>query len=587
MIDAFSVVSLAMAKLVENTGGFEMEYIIGGLIFILILYITGYLLKKRHYKEMDRLEAWKIEVMNSPVLDELSKVKKLNMTGQTEELFEKWRKDWDDIVTNSLPDIEEYLFDAEEYIDKYRFNRANNIQKAIEEHLSKTEEKIKALINEINDLVGSEEKNRVEIEELKEIYRLSKKTLLAHRHNYGVAEKALELKLDEVILNFQQYDELTSSGNYFDANEAVLTIKSKLQDINDKLEMIPNLLIECHSRIPSQIDEIKDGFKEMSQQGYKLDHVQLDKEVERIENELNAYKQLLEITETDDVVKGIEDIKESIELLYDLLEEEVKAKQYILDNENFTREFLQSTQVTHEALKSEIDKVKQSYHLSEAKLEQQVQHEKLLIQMFKRFELLEHKIEQDETAYSLLRDELTDIRNQLETMNKEVVTFTEDLQMLRKDELAAREKVQELTRKMGESIKLVSKNHIPGIPDGLLNRIDEAKESIQNVKSKLEEKPLDIPAVQNVLEIAVMNVEKTYDTIYELVETVMLVEKVIQYGNRYRSRYSSVEKGLKEAELSFRGFDYEAALELAATTIEEIEPGALKRIEALLQEQSS
>lgn len=578
---------MAKARLVENTGGFEMEYIIGGLIFILILYITGYLLKKKHYKEMDRLEAWKIEVMNSPVLDELSKVKKLNMTGQTEQLFEQWRKDWDDIVTNSLPDIEEYLFDAEEYIDKYRFNRAKNIQKTIEEHLSKTEEKITALINEINNLVGSEEKNRTEIEELKELYRLSKKTLLAHRHNYGLAEKALELKLDEVILSFQQFDELTSSGNYLDAKEAVISIHSKLEDINDKLEIIPNLLVECQSRIPSQLDEIKEGFREMSQQGYILDHVQLDKEVERIENELTAYKHLLEKTETEDVVKGIEDIKDSIELLYDLLEEEVKAKQFIMENENLTKDMLQTTQLKNEALKSEIESVKQSYHLTDTKLEHQVQLEKLLMQMLKRFELLEHKIEQDETAYSLLRDELTDIRSQLETMNSELATFTEDLHMLRKDEIAAREKVQELTRKMVESIKLVSKNNIPGIPDGLLNRMDEAKLSIQDVKGKLEAKPLDIPSVQNVLEIAVVNVEKTYDTVIELVETVMLVEKVIQYGNRYRSRYSSVEKGLKEAELSFRGFDYEAALEQAATTIEAVEPGALKRIEALLAEQIS
>ncbi|MDF2791644.1 MAG: septation ring formation regulator EzrA, partial [Neobacillus sp.] len=34
---------------------------------------------------MDRLEAWKIDLFNRPILDEMSKVKQLNMTGQTEE----------------------------------------------------------------------------------------------------------------------------------------------------------------------------------------------------------------------------------------------------------------------------------------------------------------------------------------------------------------------------------------------------------------------------------------------------------------------------------------------------------------------
>ena len=41
---------------------------------------------------MDRLEVWKIDLMNRPVLDEMSKVKQLNMTGQTEELFERMAK---------------------------------------------------------------------------------------------------------------------------------------------------------------------------------------------------------------------------------------------------------------------------------------------------------------------------------------------------------------------------------------------------------------------------------------------------------------------------------------------------------------
>lgn len=59
-----------------------------------------------------------------PVLDEMSKVKQLNMTGQTEELFERWRQEWDELVTSKLPGIEDYLFDAEEYIDKYRFKKA-------------------------------------------------------------------------------------------------------------------------------------------------------------------------------------------------------------------------------------------------------------------------------------------------------------------------------------------------------------------------------------------------------------------------------------------------------------------------------
>src|SRR3954453_9544590 len=96
-------------------GGLHMKYFIGFFILLLALFVVGYLIKKKYFKEMDRLEGWKIDLLNRPILDEMTKVKKLNMTGQTEELFENWRNQWDDIVTVKLPDLEEMLFDAEEF----------------------------------------------------------------------------------------------------------------------------------------------------------------------------------------------------------------------------------------------------------------------------------------------------------------------------------------------------------------------------------------------------------------------------------------------------------------------------------------
>jgi septation ring formation regulator len=108
----------------------------------------------------------------------------------------------------------------------------------------------------------------------------------------------------------------------------------------------------------------------------------------------------------------------------------------------------------------------------------------------------------------------------------------------------------------------------------------DANESIQNVKQQLDEKPLNVSALKQYLEIAVLTVDKLASTTIELIENAMLAEKAIQYGNRYRSQYPSVEKGLSNAELAFRHFEYQEALEQAATAIEAIDPEALKKIKA-------
>jgi septation ring formation regulator len=523
--------------------------------------------------------------VNRPVLEEMSKVKQLNMTGQTEELFERWRTEWDDIVTAQLPNVEEYLFDAEEFIDKYRFNKAKQVQGEIDKYLTEIEENIKKLLNELNDLVGSEEKNRTEIEELKDIYRENKKTLLAHRHTYGKAADMLEKQLDESFARFQEFNEKTESGNYLEAREIVLTIQAELDQVQEKMELIPSFMVECFSKIPAQLKELKDGYRDMLEQGFILDHIQVDKETERLEDAIKDYAILIEQTEITDVQKGISEVKDSIDLLYDLLEEEVHSRHFIDKQDEETRNMLFTNREINKQLKNELEIVRQSYHVSDKDIEVQTQLEKRVTQLFKRFEVLEHKIVSQTTAHSILKAELDDIRSQLEEVEDEHASFAEKLQMLRKDEMSAREKVKELKKNIAETVRIVSKSNVPGLPQDYQYLMQDAKESIENVIAKLEEQPLNIQTIQQYLEVAMLTADKVVNTTEEMIETIILVEKVIQYGNRYRSRYPSVAKGLLEAESLFRGYDYRAALEQAATTIEEIDPGAIKRIEELISEQ--
>ncbi len=564
-----------------------MEYIIGGIVIVIALFLTGYLMKKKYYKEIDRLEGWKMDITDRPVLDEMSKVKQLNMTGQTEELFERWRNEWDDIVTGQLPGVEELLFDAEEYIDRYRFKKAKEVQQAIEESLAGIEDKIKSLLAEINELVGSEEKNRTEIDGLKDLYRECKKALLAHRHTYGKAETILGIQLDEAFAKFRDFEDRTANGDYLQAREIVLTIQTQLDSIQKKMEAIPDLLVDAGSNIPSQLLEVREGFREMEQQGYILEHVEVDKETESLEKEAAEYLAMIERGETGEAHKGLEDIKQRIDALYDLLEKEVYARKFIQSHDEKVRTELYNAKDANFMLKKELGIVQQSYHLQEKDEETHSLLETKLTKLFKRFEILEHKISNQSSAHSVLGEELEYIKNELEALSEEQVHFAEKLQALRKDELTAREKVKEISKKLSETIRLVSKSNIPGLSQNYRYLMEDTKESIQNVIDKLDEKPLDIPAVQQYLEIAVMTVDKAADSTAEMIETVQLAEKVIQYGNRYRSKYPSIAKALREAEDSFRNYNYKEALEQAASSIEEIEPGALKRIEEMIGEKEN
>lgn len=568
-----------------RTGGFIVNLIIGFILFLLAIIITGYFVKKKYYKEVDRLESWKNELMNHPVLDEMAKVKQLNMTGQTEELFERWRNDWDDIVAVKLPNLEELLFDAEEYIDRYRIFKAKEVQRVIESKLNEVEEHIKKILQELNELVGSEEQNRYEISSLKDLYREAKKNLLAHRLSYGKAEKGLEMKLEEVIRRFQEFDEKTENGNYLEARETVLMIKNEMEKIKKNMGLIPQLLIECQSILPTKLSEVREGAREMVQKGYYLEHIQLEKEISGYGQVLETLLSFIEELDIEKAEKGIEELKEKVEVLFDLLEKEVGARHFVIQNTELTNSLLEKVNEGNNTLHDEVLQVLQSYQLTEKDLENERELEKEFSNIFKRYAILIEKVKMNETAQTILGQELAEIKEELDAISEGQKQFLSKLQALRKDEIDARDQIHELSRKITEMLRLVSKSNLPGLPENFKYLFEDGKESIENLKAQLEEKPLNISAVNQYLEIAVLTVEKIVSSTTTIIENANLAEKVIQYGNRYRRKYPTIAKALLEAEKAFRNYEYEKALEQAAISIEEIDPNALKKIEALLSKE--
>jgi septation ring formation regulator len=555
-----------------------MQYVIAGIILVIIIFLFGFFYRKRYYTEIDRLEAWKIEIMNRPVSDELSKVKQLNMTGQTEELFERWRQAWDEIVAGDLPQVEELLFDAEENTDKFRLNKAKEIQMKIENVLTGTEEKIENILTELNVLVGSEEKNRLEIESLKENYRESKKQLLAHRHTYGKTAKAIETKLDELSSSVEKIDELTGKGNYLDAREMVISLSDEMNTIIYRMEVIPPLLSECQTVIPAQINELVAGFKEMEDQGYMLEHIDIDNEIDSLKRYLEEISEKLQSVEIEIVEEGTKEIKERVE---------VHSKHFVVQYKSGAESALLQLKEDNENLQYEMNYVQQGYHLEEKEMYLPKELEKKIDKLLKRYAMFETKFSNNQTAFSFLNDELKEMRDMLDELDEQQKEFGLYLQTLRKDELSAREKLVDLKKQISEASRIVSKSNIPGLPVGYMDILEEAQRKIEQVNVSLNEKPLNMGFVQESLQQAIDTVQHFHDKTNELVENAMLSEKVIQYGNRYRSSYASVAENLQIAETAFRSFEYRTALEHAATAIESVEPGAMEKVEKLVNEEIS
>ncbi|MGD6816874.1 septation ring formation regulator EzrA [Metabacillus sp. 113a] len=561
-----------------------MEVVIGLLAVLVLFFAAGYFIRKNIYREVDRLEARKIEIMNRSLADEMARVKELKMTGQAEELFEKWRQEWDEIITSQLPEVEELLFDAEDHADKYRFKKSKEVLKHIERMLDAAEQNIEQIIEEIYELVTSEERNSSEIEEVREKFKKAKKTLLAHSHTFGNAHAKLETALYEVYEALKLFESETESGNYLAAREILTKQTAVLEQLCAQIEVIPALLSDCQTVIPNQLSEIKDGYEEMASQGYFLGHIQIQSETERISGSLSLFQEKISLLETEGIHESLQEIHESIETMYDLLEKEVHAHHYVLAETLKTESALQELLAEKLISKEETDAVKLSYHLSEEETSRLRHIDKQISSLQKRYTHIQDKMANEKIAYSLLKDELIELEKQMSDVKAEHAEYREMLHALRKEELTAREQLSEARTLLSEAARLVSKSNIPGLPAVYTELLSDAKRSVSQVSEKLNELPLDMVAVNVLLEDAVSASAKVREQTEDMIEQVYYVEKIIQYGNRFRSRDENLSRELSEAEKLFRHYEYESSLKKAATAIETVEPGSFEKIGSLVEE---
>lgn len=562
-----------------------MQYIVIPVVIVLILLAIGFFFRSKHMKTIHRIEQQKLQIQNKPIYEELTKIKALNMNGQTEEMFERWRASWTEVMDTHMPKIDALFFDAEEYIDRFRFKKAALIEREIEEYIQKCEKEMNLILTELNELIGSEEKNRIEMETLKEYYRASRKTLLAHQHSFGPALTALEKRLEQFVPKFDEFDKLTLEGNYLQAREVVIALNNESKEILDLINDIPDLLIELQVKIPSAIQELSSGQREMEEQKYYLRHLEMTEALQKMDQEVKDLKEALASLNVPHVKSRVIEMNDQIDNFYDLLEKEVVARKYVdLNCEKLNEILIDVLQVTKE-IHNETAFVQQSYRLSDEESEIPKQALKQLENLQKRYELLASRVVEEKSAYSSLQEELIEISEQIEQIQEQQERFSSALKNLRIDENKTREQLNELKKLLQDTERLLHKANIPGIPEEMDARLEEAEELIYIVMKSLQEIPLNMTLVRTNLQAAEKCIKDVNVYAKEMIENVLLVERIIQYGNRYRAANPKMHARLLEAEEAFHQFRYAKALEDAGTAVEDVEPGAMKRIQVLVQEE--
>jgi septation ring formation regulator len=556
-----------------------MAYIIGAILVIIALIIVGLILRKRVYDVVDRCEAWKMDIMGRNIAGELSRIKELNLSGETQAKFESWKERWDQIVIKELPDIEEHLFDAEEAADRYRFPAARKTLNETEKVLESIEADIEKILNEVDDLMESEESGRKEAEEIVPSIRTLRKKLSQQRYQYGKAESYFDEEIDLLEEKLAGYKDEIQSGNYYQAKQLIDELKVRLAELEEQMEEFSGIYKKCKQELPSQLDDLYAGLKVMKEDGYRVNHLAFEKEIRTYQEQLSDSLEKLDKGDTSQAKEIMPDIEERIQEMYRLLEKEALAKNYLENQIPGYKKSVSNIDLTFDDTRAEVEELQKSYYIEDSDMERFLSLDKAITRLKTELVELENEVKDEDTSHSELREKIEQGFLQVEELEASHQTFKSRIQNLRKDEMEAKTKLTDIRNELYHVQRKLKKSNIPGVPNFIWDSLENATFKNHQVLSALEKQPLDMNEVQQALGDAENAVNHMIDQTDVMLDQAYLTEQVIQYANRYRSQYPLLASKLMEAERLFRSYEYELSLEHAAKAVEEIEPGALKRIE--------
>ncbi|UJF15108.1 septation ring formation regulator EzrA [Jeotgalibaca sp. MA1X17-3] len=552
------------------------------LIFIIVLigYGTVFYLNRRQANRIKEVNHMKQKMMLIPVADNLYTLKNLNLTGQTKRTYESWQATWQTITRFQYPEIEASLERAQQYIQQMNFVKAKQAIDDGEKLIEETHVSVEKVNAALEGLLESARQNREELEAIHERYNKIRKKLLAHSFIFGPAIETLEKNLNYLELDFSKFNSLTNEGDHMEAKEILDRIEQDLTAMESVVEKIPELNSKIKEEYEEQLEDIREGYERLLADQYVFDKVNVPNRIKDVEGILHQAKESISHADINEAQKKMDKAEREIETIYDVLEEEMIAKDFVDRHQaNLSRKMDHVLQSNRYVL-LEIDRVSQNFFLNKNELARAGSFEEQLLKENETLRFYEKKLADHRVSYTAAKEYYEKIGQRLNEIDKEQSDLVSNLSKLRNREKQAREAIDYFEIDIRDMKRVLEKQHLPGLPKVYLDLFFVVSDRIEEVSSKLNRVKIDMEEVERLMKMCEEDIDMLGSRTEEILDDANLTESYIQYANRFRNDVPEVEKAVRASLHYFNEeFDYEKAKKTIQTALEKEEPGASRKVE--------
>ncbi len=553
-------------------------FLIAVILFFLTFFITRKKTGKKYKEYVNELDVEKNQLINVKILSEITKVRSLVKTDNLKHKLDNWDQTFRYIKEEMLPKITDQISDVDFLIDKKDYKTAVKKMAGIEVEIGALRRKSKKLIDEIQIITNSEERNRALITKLKVTYRELQSKFNRCEKEYGELTEVIQKEFEKIDNQFIEFENAMENNDYVHVEEIVIQIEEQLENLKNILQNIPSSLLMATVLIPRKVEEAKVAYSRMIRDGYPLDYLNVEYNLSEIDKKVARIIENLKKLEIKDADIELKTILEYFNSLFRDFDKERECKDNFKEGCKKFRYKLEKVNKVVYDIYIQIDDIKVTYDLTEEEMNRFSSLNRNLEIINEDFKLLLEQGKSKTFAYSKLMNELDGLGIKLSRLQDDLDYQLKSITSMQDDEFRAKDQLNTIEDLLHKAKMKLKDYKLPVIPSSYYVELKEAQDAIREIVRELDKKPIVIKILNIRVDTARDLVFKIYNKTNDMIKVSTLSEKMILYGNRYRSVYPEVEQGLEQATALFYKGQYEKSLEKSIQAIQSVEKNPLEKL---------
>ena len=533
---------------------------------------------KKYKSKINELDIEKNQLINVQILSEITKVKNLVKTDNLQHKLDDWDRTFNYIKEEMLPHITDEISEVDFLIDKRDYANVVRKMTGIELEINKLRRKSQKLIDEVQIITNSEERNRALITKLKVLYRELQSKFSRCIKDYGELDDVISSEFKKIDDKFILFEEAMDDNDYVEVEKIVIVIEDDIHHLENILDSVPSLLLMSNVLIPGKIDETKVLYARMIRDGYPMDYLNVEYNIDEIVKKNKAIMKRIKKLDLDDVEVELKTILDYFDTLFSDFDKEKECKDSFKEGCKKFRYKLEKVNKVVYDIYIQIDDIKVTYDLTDEEINRFSVLNRNLEKINDDFKLLLDQGKSKTFAYSKLYDELDGLGVRLSRLQDDLDYQLKSITSMKDDEYRAKEQLNTIQDLLKKSKMKLKDYKLPLIPSSYYVELKEAQDAIREIVKELDKKPIVIKILNIRVDTARDLVFKIYNKTNDMIKISMLSEKMIIYGNRYRSVYPEIDKNLEKATTLFYKGQYEESLNISVGAIKLVENNPIDKI---------